>query len=110
MKITILECDKPNKNGRIYPKELFEKGVNDSKTVYGKIGMVEGDGVIDLSKISHKVDFIQLEGDILVGELTILDTPEGKILKDMNSMNGVDISNNFRPAGMGNIRRVEEGG
>lgn len=114
MKIFIAELDKPNKNGRIYPREVIYNQIEQlkGKPVFGQLGMCEGTGEIPLDKISHSVSDLSIENingvDYFVGELKILDTPSGEILKDLNSMCG-SIANNFRCAGIGTIKRVEEG-
>lgn len=106
MKVRIQELDTPNKNGRIYRKDVMEKAIEETEqTLIGTIGMPEG-GEIDIMKISHKVENLRIEDNFLVGDMTILGTPEGFKLSDMVECHD---SYGFRLAGIGTVKRNEDG-
>jgi hypothetical protein len=101
MKVKILELDKPNKNGRIYPTAVIAKSLESVKyPVFGELGFNPYGGVlatIDVSNISHKVENLRIEDGFLVGDVTVLKTPKGLILEQV-------ISNaEFLPKGTGSI-------
>jgi hypothetical protein len=98
MKVQILKLDELTKNNRIYSTAVIEKSLeNIVEPVYGGTGcnainMVTGE--MNLQEISHKVENLRIEDGYLVGDVTILSTPAGVILKDL--LNIVE----FRPAGI----------
>lgn len=82
------KADVKNGNGRIYPKKILEREVeNYKKLVQEKRALGELDhpdsSVIELKNTSHVVSFIEMRGDDVVGKLKILDTPSGRIAKDL---------------------------
>lgn len=103
IQIKSIQLDKPTNNGHVYDKEMFEKQLdkfNKSKREnYGQI-YPRNTLVCSLGEISHKVKnaFID-EDNTVVTNIQILDTPKGKILKQM-------IENNYNvsivPVGIGN--------
>lgn len=106
----ILVCDKPNKNRRIYPKHIVEKAVKSfcGQDILGH-SEIQGDGKVHFSSISHRVTnlkFVDVEGyPTLVGNIEFLDTPKGKIAKQMFD-EGYKLA--FRPTGIGSIRMNED--
>lgn len=111
--VTILECDKPNLNGRVYPREAVEKMIADVQTkpgmmgrVFGTIGMPKGSS-LDITEISHSVSNLRImEDGRVMGDMMVLDTPKGKVLKELLSPENHSYS--FRTAGIGQIK--EENG
>lgn len=107
--VRICQADVPNKNGRTYTRETLE-GLTKTKpdeVILGTLGMpTELTGNLDLSKVSHSVSNLRIdEGGYLVGDFTVLETPHGKILKELLSAPDSTIS--FRTAGFANI--IEDG-
>jgi len=109
MKITqtIAQAGTPNKNGRIYPKEVLQKAIDDFKEgeMFGRIGM-QGDTLpVAFSEVSHIIDSLKLTGDDnFEAEITVLDTPNGKLLSEM--MKSGDIV--FRMCGMGDGQKNDD--
>jgi hypothetical protein len=99
--VQILRADVPNSNGRIYPLAALERCVEQAEAgpIFGSLGLTEGTS-IDLSKVSHTIENLRIEGEYLVGDVTILHTPEGERLNAL--LDGVQID--FRPTGTGVIR------
>lgn len=101
MKVVIVIADKPNRNGRIYPRSELEQAIADKDAgVCGTIGMPEGDIIGDIignKEASHVVRNLRFEGDALVGDVEILDTPKGDELREILQHTSLD----FRTCGFG---------
>jgi hypothetical protein len=81
-------ADAKNGNGRIYPKRTLQREVeNYKKLVQEKRALGELDhpdsSVIELKNASHIVTHIEMRGDEVIGKLRLLDTPAGRIAKDL---------------------------
>ena len=83
---------KPNRNGRIYPRELWEKVINSeyvkemmaSKCLFGENNHPFDDRVeIDLNNVSHCIHSLNIEGDSVIAELDLLPTPAGEIINKL---------------------------
>lgn len=84
---TVLRADHPNGNKRIYPKEILERVVEQFRwdgiaTSTGQFGMPE-DGIIRISEMTHAIMDLHMEDNYLVAEIAVMDTPQGKILKQL---------------------------
>ena len=84
-----MQANKPNRNGRMYPREILESAVNKYVTeqvskgrAVGELNHPEGP-TINLDKVSHKITELSWDGNNVVGKATILDTPMGKIVKGL---------------------------
>lgn len=85
----------PNRNGRVYSKELWEKAINseyikemiDSHSLFGELNHPMGEEEdrleIDLTKVSHAINNIWVDSEGVWGELDILPTPNGKIVNEL---------------------------
>lgn len=87
-------CDKKNRNGRIYSRELWQNVLNSeywkdmmkNNSLCGEVvhpgdERQESDSFeIDISKVSHRIKEAHLEGDKLMGTIEILDTEQGRNL------------------------------
>lgn len=81
---------KPNRNGRVYPRELWEKVINSeyvkemmaSKCLFGENNHpLDSDRVeIDLNNVSHCIHKLWIENDSVMAELDLLPTPAGEII------------------------------
>jgi len=91
---TFFVADKPSRNGRVYPRGLWEnvlssaefKRMLNSRLLFGTVGHAEEqlDDLIREGKISHVVTEIRILPDGSgVGKADILDTPVGKVLKTL---------------------------
>lgn len=100
---TVLRADHPNGNKRIYPKEILEKVIEQFRwdgiaTTTGQLGMPQ-DGIMRLSEMSHMVINLHMEEDYLVAEIAVMDTPQGKVLKQLLNDNPNTVA--FRTMGVG---------
>jgi len=96
-----------NRNGRRYPMDVLVKEVKryqkeyiDKKRAFGELGHPAGP-TINLDRVSHMITSLTPDGDNIIGEAKILDTPMGNIVK--NLMNeGATIGVSSR--GMGSLK------
>lgn len=83
----LLEADKPNLNGRIYPKHVLEKAVkeyNEKKKPGTILGTEFGDDALKLGWILHEVESLELVDNKLVATISVIDgLPMGKRLKNL---------------------------
>jgi len=84
-----MQAESKNRNGRIYPRPVMEKAVdryNQEQVVpgraVGELNHPEGP-TVNLDKVSHKINKLDFQGNDIVGEATILDTPMGQIVKGL---------------------------
>ena len=84
-----MQSERKNKNGRIYPLDVLEKEVNryvreyvEPKRAFGELGHPDGP-TVNLDRASHMIHSLQKEGKNFIGRAKILDTPNGKIVKNL---------------------------
>jgi hypothetical protein len=95
-----------NGNGRVYPHNTMMREVkNYQKLVKERRALGEldhpDDSVINLKNASHMVTEIWMEGKNVMGKIKVLETPSGKILKELVN-GGVTVGVSSR--GMGSVR------
>jgi len=95
-----------NGNGRVYQHSTMVREVqNYQKLVKENRALGEldhpDDSVINLRNCSHMVTEIWMEGKNVMGKIKVLDTPSGKILKELVN-GGVTVGVSSR--GMGSVR------
>lgn len=105
------ELDHPNTNGRVYSKIEMEKAIKNylsSSRCYGELNPDYGDlsHPVSLSNISHKVKDINIVGEDVIGKIELLDTPQGKIAKDIINA-GLDL--NFAPRIIAQVEPIKKG-
>jgi hypothetical protein len=86
---TFLQGDITNRNKRKYPFEMLKSKVNDyikefvnQKRAFGELGHPEGP-TINLERVSHMITELQADGKNFYGKAKIMDTPYGKIVKNL---------------------------
>ena len=94
-----------NGNGRIYNRPILEREVkNYDKLVRERRALGELDhpdsAVINLSAACHLVTEVWWDGDAVMGKVQVLNTPSGKILKELVN-SGVKLGISSR--GMGSV-------
>ena len=89
-----LQADIKNRNGRVYPMEILEKEVSrynkkfiNENRAYGELGHPEGP-TVNLERVSHMVTELYPDGKNFVGEAKIMETPMGKIVKNIMDEGG----------------------
>ena len=83
------QAEKKNRNGRIYPMPIMEKALNKYDTeqvqkgrAVGELNHPEGP-TVNLDKVSHKINKLEFQGNDIVGEASILETPMGQVVKGL---------------------------
>ena len=84
-----MQADMKNRNGRVYPMETLQKEVNrynrefvEAKRAFGELGHPDGP-TVNLERVSHMITSLTSEGKNFIGEAKIMDTPYGKIVKNL---------------------------
>jgi len=106
-----LQSDIKNRNGRIYENDILAKEVNryDKEFIqkgraFGELGHPDGP-TVNLERVSHMIKALTPEGKNFIGEAKIMDTPYGKIVKNLID-EGATLGVSSR--GMGSL--VQKGG
>ena len=104
-----LQGDIKNRNGRIYPVEVLSKEVGrynkefvEKKRAFGELGHPDGP-TVNLERVSHMITSLKPEGRNFIGEAKIMDTPYGKIVKNLID-EGAQLGVSSR--GMGSMKQV----
>jgi len=86
---TFLQADIKNRNGRIYPMDILEqevvrynKNFIQKKRAFGELGHPDGP-TVNLERVSHMITDLYPDGKNFIGEAKIMDTPYGKIVKNL---------------------------
>ena len=84
-----MEADVKNRNNRMYPMAVLEKEVKrynreyiQQKRAFGELGHPDGP-TVNLERVSHLITKLYPDGKQFVGEAKIMDTPFGKIVKNL---------------------------
>ena len=108
IKGVFLQADIKNRNGRVYPKEILEKEVSrynrefiNKRRAFGELGHPDGP-VVNLERVSHMITDLHPDGNNFIGEAKIMDTPYGKIVKNLIN-EGAQLGVSSR--GMGSLVR-----
>ena len=102
----IQPADKKNGNGRSYPYKVLKREVDNYKKLVadnracGELDHPD-DSVINLKNVSHIVTDCWWEGKDVMGKIKVLDTPSGRILKDLINA-GVKLGISSR--GLGSVK------
>ena len=103
-----MQAEQKNRNGRVYPKKTLMNEVARYNNEYvkpsramGELGHPEGPQ-LNLERVSHLIKELRVDGNDVYGKAKILDTPYGKIVKDLIK-EGVKIGVSSR--GMGSLKQ-----
>lgn len=104
-------CEMKNGNGRIYPCDVLRKEIKNYQVVIKDnraLGELDhpDDSVINLRNVSHVVTDMWWEGKDVMGKIKILDTPSGRILKDLIN-SGIKLGISSR--GLGSVKESTQG-
>jgi hypothetical protein len=84
-----MQADVKNRNGRVYPMEVLQKEVSkynknfiQQKRAFGELGHPDGP-TVNLERVSHITTSLTPDGKNFLGEAKIMDTPMGKIVKNL---------------------------
>lgn len=89
-----MQGDIKNRNGRVYPVEVLKNEVDNynkkfvsKNRAYGELGHPEGP-TVNLDRVSHMVTSLKQDGSNFIGEAKIMNTPMGKIVKNIMDEGG----------------------
>ena len=84
-----MQANVKNRNGRLYPKAILQKEAKryDQNYIkqnrdFGELGHPEGP-TVNLERVSHMIQELNEDGNNFVGRAKIMDTPYGKIVKNL---------------------------
>ena len=103
-----MQADIKNRNGRIYPMEVlneevkkYNKNFIEQKRAFGELGHPDGP-TVNLERVSHMITSLEPDGKNFIGEAKIMDTPMGKIVKNLMD-EGANLGVSSR--GMGSLKQ-----
>ncbi len=103
-----MQAEKKNRNGRVYPNKVlikeakrYQKEYVEQNRAMGELGHPDGPQV-NLERVSHLIEHLKEDGDNIVGRAKILETPYGKIVKNLME-GGVKLGVSSR--GMGSLKQ-----
>lgn len=101
------EAESINKNKRMYPFGVLDENVQRLKEVVGSRGLIgeldhPTDSIIHFRDASHIITKLWWDGNVLMGEGEILNTPHGKVLKALIN-DGVRVGISSRGVGNGKV-------
>jgi len=104
-------AESKNQNGRVYPKDILVREAKkytdefiNQRRAMGELDHPES-SVVNLQNVSHNIKKMHFEGDNLLGEVEVLGTPSGNILKELFK-SGIKLGISSR--GMGSVETVTE--
>jgi len=104
-----MQAEQKNRNGRVYPKKILDEQVNKyinnyiyQNRAFGELGHPDGP-VVNLERVSHMIKELREDGNNWVGKAKIMDTPYGKIVKNLID-EGAKLGVSSR--GMGSLKNV----
>ena len=105
-----MQADIKNRNGRVYPVQTLAKEVAryneqfiNKKRAFGELGHPDGP-TVNLERVSHMITSLKQEGKNFIGEAKVMDTPYGKIVKNLID-EGAQLGVSSR--GMGSIQQSQ---
>ena len=103
-----MQADIKNRNGRVYPMEVLDEEVKNynkkfikQNRAFGELGHPDGP-TVNLERVSHMITSLKPDGKNFIGEAKIMDTPMGKIVKNLMD-EGAKLGVSSR--GMGSLKQ-----
>jgi len=108
-----MQAELKNRNGRVYPLaeitravEGAQKTIREHNGIFGELDHPQS-LTINLDRISHAITDIRMEGNNAIGRAKLLETPMGKIAKELVK-SGVRLGVSSRGAGAVNESTVAD--
>ena len=109
--VILQQANSKNQNGRIYPRKILTKEVIryskefvEQNRALGELDHPESP-IVNLRNVCANVTKIDMNGDSVVGDMQILSTPAGNIVREL-------VKNNIRlgvsSRGVGSVKNVNE--
>ena len=108
-----MQSDLKNQNVRVYPYSILQKEVTRYKKKFVNEGRALGElghpmgPTINLDRVSHLITALEEDGKDFIGKAKIMDTPNGKIVKNLLS-SGVKLGVSSR--GLGSLKMNKKTG
>ena len=103
-----MQADIKNRNGRVYQMEVLDEEVRKynknfikQNRAFGELGHPDGP-TVNLERVSHMITSLKPDGKNFIGEAKIMDTPMGKIVKNLMD-EGAKLGVSSR--GMGSLKQ-----
>ena len=103
-----MQAERKNRNGRVYPNKVlikeakrYQKEYVEQNRAMGELGHPDGP-TVNLERVSHLIETLKQDGDNIVGRAKVLETPYGKIVKNLME-GGVKLGVSSR--GMGSLKQ-----
>ena len=103
-----MQADIKNRNGRVYPLDVlgeevkkYNKNFIQQNRAFGELGHPDGP-TVNLERVSHMITSLEPDGKNFIGEAKIMDTPMGKIVKNLMD-EGAKLGVSSR--GMGSLKQ-----
>jgi hypothetical protein len=112
IKGVFMQSDVKNQNGRMYPFPVLQREVKNYSKKFVKEGRALGElghpmgPTINLDRVSHLITELYEDGKNFVGKAKIMDTPNGKIVKNLLE-SGVKLGVSSR--GLGTVKTNKSG-
>jgi len=112
IKGVFMQSDVKNQNGRVYPFPVLQREVKNYNKKFVKEGRALGElghpmgPTINLDRVSHLITELHEDGKNFVGKAKIMDTPNGKIVKNLLE-SGVKLGVSSR--GLGTVKANKAG-
>ena len=112
IKGVFMQSDVKNQNGRVYPFPVLQREVKNYTKKFVKEGRALGElghpmgPTINLDRVSHLITELHEDGKNFVGKAKIMDTPNGKIVKNL-LQSGVKLGVSSR--GLGTVKTNKSG-
>ena len=112
IKGVFMQSDVKNQNGRIYPYSVLQREVKNYSKKFVQEGRALGElghpmgPTINLDRVSHLITELYEDGKNFVGKAKIMDTPNGKIVKNLLE-SGVKLGVSSR--GLGTVKTNKSG-
>jgi len=109
--VVLQRANAKNQNGRIYPLEILMREAKKYQTfiterrALGELDHPESP-VVNLKNTSHNITRMQFNGEDLMGDIEVLSTPCGNILKELLKN---DIKLGISSRGLGSVKELGEG-
>ena len=102
-------ADAQNGNGRVYPKGILEREIENYKKIVKErraLGELDhpDDSVVNLKNASHMITDVWWDGNDVMGNAQILNTPSGQVLKELVNA-GVKLGISSR--GLGSVHESQ---
>ena len=107
-----MQSNQKNRNGRVYPESVlmnevkrYNKEYVEKNRAMGELNHPQGP-TVNLDRVSHIIKELKQDGDDVYGKAKIMDTPMGKIAKNLID-EGAKLGVSSR--GMGSLKQNKEG-